>query len=76
YIDQVSLTMSAKSAGDILNDATLASWHSFDCEITHDSGPNKLQGKAVDVTLASGKVNQALKFSLSSSYYQVRRRLI
>ncbi|CAF1153593.1 unnamed protein product [Adineta steineri] len=75
YIDQVSLTMSAKSAGDILNDATLASWHSFDCEITHDSGPNKLQGKAIDVTLASGKVNQALKFSLSSSYYQVRRRL-
>ncbi|CAF4251321.1 unnamed protein product, partial [Adineta steineri] len=75
YIDQVSLTMSAKSAGDILNDATLASWHSFDCEITHDSGPNKLQGNAVDVTLASGKVNQALKFGLSSSYYQVRRRL-
>ncbi|CAF4305790.1 unnamed protein product, partial [Adineta steineri] len=42
YIDQVSLTMEAKSAHDILNDATLASWHSFDCEITYDSGPNKL----------------------------------
>ncbi|CAF4041475.1 unnamed protein product, partial [Adineta steineri] len=71
YIDQVSLTMEAKSAHDILNDATLASWHSFDCEITYDSGPNKLQGKAVDVTLAPGKENQGLNFSLSSSYYQI-----
>ncbi|CAF4332956.1 unnamed protein product, partial [Adineta steineri] len=62
--------MEAKSAHDILNDATLASWHSFDCEITYDSGPNKLQGKAVDVTLAPGKENQGLNFSLSSSYYQ------
>ncbi|CAF4125869.1 unnamed protein product [Adineta steineri] len=71
YIDQVSLTTAAKSAHDILNDATLASWHSFDCEITYDSGPNKLQGTAVDVILAPGKVNQALNFSLSSSYYQI-----
>ncbi|CAF1435857.1 unnamed protein product, partial [Adineta steineri] len=70
YIDQVTLYMNARSAGDILNDATLASWHSFDCDITYDSGPNKLQGKAVDVTLAPGKVNQGLNFSLSSSYYQ------
>ncbi|CAF3539403.1 unnamed protein product [Adineta steineri] len=75
YIDQVSLTMATKSAGDILNDATLASWHSFDCQITYDSGPNKLQGTAVDVTLAPGKVNQGLNFSLSSSYYQVSRRI-
>ncbi|CAF3500469.1 unnamed protein product [Adineta steineri] len=75
YIDQVSLTMAAKSAHDILNDATLTTWHSFDYEITYDSGPNKLQGKAVDVTPASGKVNQALKFGSSSSYYQVRHRL-
>ncbi|CAF4259461.1 unnamed protein product, partial [Adineta steineri] len=62
--------MEAKSAHDILNDATLASWHSFDCEITYDSGPNKLQGTAVDVTLAPGKENQGLNFNLSSSYYQ------
>ncbi|CAF1014253.1 unnamed protein product [Adineta steineri] len=75
YIDQVSFTMAAKSARDILNDATLASWHSFDYEITYDSGPNKLQGTAVDLTLASGKVDQGLNFSFSSSYYQVSRRL-
>ncbi|CAF1164735.1 unnamed protein product [Adineta steineri] len=71
YIDQVLLTMAAKSADDILNDATLVSWYSFDYEITYDSGPNNLQGKAVDVTLAPGKVNQGLNFSLSSSYYKV-----
>ncbi|CAF1086071.1 unnamed protein product [Adineta steineri] len=75
YIDQVSLTMAAKSASDILNDASLASWHSFDNGFTYDSGPNKLQGTAADVTLAPGKVNQGLNFSLSSSYYQVSRRL-
>ncbi|CAF3977923.1 unnamed protein product [Adineta steineri] len=75
YIDQVSLTMAPKSADDILNDATLASWHSFDCETSYDSGPNKLRGMAVDVTLAPGKVDQGLNFSLSSSYYQVRYRL-
>ncbi|CAF0891077.1 unnamed protein product [Adineta steineri] len=72
YIDQVLLTMAAKSAHDILNDATLASWHSFDYGITYDSGPNKLQGTAGDVTLAPGKENQGLNFNLSLSYYQVR----
>ncbi|CAF4131580.1 unnamed protein product [Adineta steineri] len=70
-IDQVSLTMAAKSAGDILTDATLASWHSFDSEITYDSGPHKLQGTAVDVILVPGKVGQGLNFNLDSSYYQV-----
>ncbi|CAF4181402.1 unnamed protein product, partial [Adineta steineri] len=70
YIDQVTLYMNARSADDILNDATLASWHSFDSEITYDSGPNKLQGTAVDVTLAPGKGDQGLNFNLSSSYYQ------
>ncbi|CAF0903596.1 unnamed protein product [Adineta steineri] len=54
YIDQVSLTMAAKSADDILDDATLATWHSFDYGIIYDSGPNKLQGKAVGVKLAPG----------------------
>ncbi|CAF1216464.1 unnamed protein product [Adineta steineri] len=71
YIDQVSLTMAVNSADDILDDATLASWYSFDYEITYDSGPNKLQGKAVDLTLASGKVDQGLNFSLNSSFYQI-----
>ncbi|CAF0760773.1 unnamed protein product [Adineta steineri] len=70
YIDQVTLYMNARSADDILNDATLASWHTFDSGITYDSGPNKLQGTAVDVILATGKVNQGLNFNLSSSYYQ------
>ncbi|CAF1407411.1 unnamed protein product [Adineta steineri] len=63
--------MAAKSADDILNDATLASWHSFDSEITYDSGPHKLQGTAVDVILVPGKVGQGLNFNLDSSYYQI-----
>ncbi|CAF4417738.1 unnamed protein product [Adineta steineri] len=63
--------MAAKSAGDILNDATLASWHSFDSGTTYDSGPNKLHGTAINVTLVPGKVGQGLNFNLDSSYYQV-----
>ncbi|CAF3821000.1 unnamed protein product, partial [Adineta steineri] len=71
YIDQVTLYMNARSASDILSDATLTTWHSFDYEITYDSGPLKLLGTAVSVTLAAGKVSQALQFSSSSSYYQI-----
>ncbi|CAF4243469.1 unnamed protein product, partial [Adineta steineri] len=34
YIDQVTLYMNARSASDILSDATLTTWHSFDCGIS------------------------------------------
>ncbi|CAF1474792.1 unnamed protein product, partial [Adineta steineri] len=71
YIDQVTLYMNARNASDILSDATLTSWHSFDYGISYDSGPNKINGTANNVTLAPGKVNQGLNFSLSSSYYQI-----
>ncbi|CAF4407347.1 unnamed protein product, partial [Adineta steineri] len=33
FIDQVTLYMNARSASDILSDATFSTWHSFDCGI-------------------------------------------
>ncbi|CAF1501011.1 unnamed protein product, partial [Adineta steineri] len=71
YIDQVTLYMNARNASDILSDATLTTWHSFDCGISYDSGPNKINGTANNVILASGRVGQGLSFSLRSSYYQL-----
>jgi hypothetical protein len=72
YIDQVSLVMQAKTATEILTDATLTSWHSFDGGSYYDSGPIGLNGTAVSITSVSGRVNQAISFTSSSSYYQVK----
>ncbi|CAF1320452.1 unnamed protein product [Adineta steineri] len=71
YIDEVTLYMNARSASDILSDATLTTWHSFDCGISFDSGPNRINGMASNVMLASGRVGQGLSFISSSSYYQL-----
>ncbi|CAF4075554.1 unnamed protein product, partial [Adineta steineri] len=72
YIDQVSLTMRTKSASEILTDATLTTWHSFDSIPLQDSGPLGLITTTNNVTLATGKVNQALSFNSTSSYYQIQ----
>ncbi|CAF3853439.1 unnamed protein product, partial [Adineta steineri] len=71
YIDQVTLYMNARSASDILSDATLTTWHSFDCEISFDSGPLRINGAANNVILAPGRVGQGLIFNSSSSYYKL-----
>lgn len=72
YIDEVLLTMRAKNASEILDDATLVCWYSFDNDLYFDSGPLHLKGTAVNVTLVAGKVNQAISFFSDSSYYEVR----
>ena len=64
--------MRTKNATEILNDATLVSWHSFDGGSYYDAGPMGLNGTAVSVTLVSGRVNQAISFTSNSSYYQVK----
>ncbi|CAF4081450.1 unnamed protein product [Adineta steineri] len=63
--------MNARSASDILSDATFSTWHSFDCGISFDSGPLRINGTANNVSLASGRVGQGLIFNSSSSYYQL-----
>ena len=64
----------AKSACEILNDATLVSRFTFDNVIT-DSGPNALSSSVTvqgnsGVSFVSGVVNQALMLSLNNSYFQ------
>ncbi|UJR19190.1 hypothetical protein I4U23_022320 [Adineta vaga] len=70
-IDNVALTMRTKTDIEILNDATLMTWHSFDSIPWKDSGSFGLTTTANKVSLVPGKVNQALNFNSSSSYYQV-----
>jgi hypothetical protein len=64
--------MRAKNSSEILDDARLVTWHSFDNRSYYDSGPLNLRVTAVNVTLVDGRVNQAISFTSSSSYYQVR----
>lgn len=72
-IDQVTLTTRAKTASEILNDATLVCYFSFDSNIYSDSGPLNLQGSGVNITAAfgNGRVNNAISFNTSPSYFLV-----
>ena len=70
-IDNVALTMRTKTDTEILDDATLMAWHSFDSMPWKDSSSFGLIATANNVRLVPGKVNQALYFNSSSSYYQV-----
>jgi hypothetical protein len=72
YIDDVLLTMRAKNASEILDDATLVCSYSFDGGSYYDSGPLHLNGIAVNVSFVNGRVNEAISFISNSSYYQVR----
>ncbi len=44
YIDQVSYVARAKTPVEILTDATLVAYYSFDDGSFYDSGPNKING--------------------------------
>ncbi|CAF1153232.1 unnamed protein product [Adineta ricciae] len=70
-IDNVALTMRTKSDLEILNDATLMTWHSFDSVSWNDSSSLGLMATVNNVYLVTGKVNQAIHLNSSSSYYQI-----
>jgi len=71
YIDHVRITTRAKGGTEILNSATLMAYYSFDLpDQTADSGPNGLTGIINNAGLASGRINQGLSFSGTSSYFQ------
>jgi hypothetical protein len=73
YIDQVSLVIWAKNATEILNDASLVCYYSFDSYSYSDSGPLGLSGLGVNVIAAigMGRVNDAISFASASSYYVI-----
>jgi hypothetical protein len=69
-IDHLTVTTRAKTACEILNDATLAVYFPFDGTFT-DAGPNFLTVTSSGATFASGFVNQGIYLSGVNSYVQI-----
>ncbi|CAF2115882.1 unnamed protein product [Rotaria magnacalcarata] len=71
YIDNCKITLRAKSSIEILNDATLTAYYSFDLPYPNsDNGPNGLNGTLFNTGLVDGRVNQAINFTGQSSHFQ------
>ncbi len=71
YIDNIQITTRAKTASEILNDATLMAYYSFDLpNPIVDSGPNGLHGMINNAALVAGRRNQGLRFTGTNSYFQ------
>lgn len=71
YIDNVRVTTRAKSAAEILSDASLIAYYSFDLPSPSiDSGPNGFNGTSVNTAVVLGRVKQAMRFTGSASYFQ------
>jgi hypothetical protein len=71
YIDTVKLVTRAKSSTEILFDASVTAYYSFDLSsLSNDNGPNGLNGLSINTVMVKGRVNQAMGFSGSSSYFQ------
>ena len=65
--------MRAKGDREILDDATLVTYHSFDNSGSYrDQSSLKLPVTTFNVTPVDGRVNQAIGFPSNASYYQVR----
>ncbi|CAF3513171.1 unnamed protein product [Rotaria socialis] len=75
YIDQLEILFGqAKTAAEILDDATLVGYYSMDClsYSSWDSGPNQIQGVTFGLSSGDGgRVGQSYLFNTSSSYFQV-----
>ncbi|CAF2681031.1 unnamed protein product [Rotaria sp. Silwood2] len=70
YIDNVALTTRAKSSVEILSDASLMAYYSFDSpNPTIDNGPYGLNGTSINTATITGRVNQAMRFLGSSASY-------
>jgi hypothetical protein len=71
YIDNVKLTTRAKSSTEILFDASVTAYYSFDLSpLNNDNGPNGLNGLLINTSVVHGRVNQAIRVSGPSSYFQ------
>ena len=69
-MDHLTVTTRAKSACEILNDATLAAYFPFDGSLT-DTGPNFLTATSSGASFSNGFVNQAASLSGSNPYIQI-----
>jgi hypothetical protein len=72
YIDNVMVTTRAKSASEILRDASVVVYFSFDLPSANaDNGPNHLNGTVNNTVTTTGRVNQAMRFIGTPSSFQV-----
>jgi hypothetical protein len=70
YIDNVMVTTRAKAASEVLRDASLMAYYSFDLpNPTADNGPNGLTGTLSNVVSATGRVNNAIRFISWPAYF-------
>jgi hypothetical protein len=70
-IDQLQVSSGAKTACEILNDATLTAYYAFDTSGSYlDSSINVIHGTANLLITVSGRVNQAYSFQYTLSYFQ------
>ena len=71
-IDQLSYTNRSKSSVEILQDATLTLYYSFNGNSTFDEGPLRIKGSLVGATgFVSGPMGQALQISDPSDSYLI-----
>jgi hypothetical protein len=71
YIDDLQVSSGAKTACEILNDATLTAYYAFDVDASYmDSSVNVLHGTANSLISVSGRVNYAYSFQYATSYFQ------
>jgi len=70
YIDELMVFTRAKTACEILNDATLAAYFPFDGSYT-DSGPNSLTLTTSGTFFTTGYINQGVYLTGSNSYIQI-----
>ncbi|CAF4914372.1 unnamed protein product [Rotaria sp. Silwood1] len=70
YNDQMAYVSRAKTATEVLMDATLVAYYSFDDGLYCDSGPNKINGTGVGLSSTTGRINQSILFNVSGAYFQ------
>ena len=70
YIDQLAISLKAKSQDQILWDATVAGYYPLDTSWLLDSGPNGNNASATNVISVFGWRGNALNFNISGSYYR------
>jgi hypothetical protein len=70
YIDELMVYTRARTACEILNDATLSAYFPFDGSFT-DSGPNSVPLTSSGASFITGYTNQGISLSGSASYLQI-----
>ena len=77
-IDRLSLYDYALTTDEILREATLSAYYSFNDSIETDNGPNQINGTGYNIALTDGDSGQALQFPIGSTtpYFQAKSFLL